>query len=149
MCTGVSPSCTFICTHFPKTYWTQPFIFLGKCKALWDKHGQGCQLKCILSRLSQRTTELGCGKVSAERTANKARNVTVFLREHTSCNRWNTVSQLHVKRCYWSWVVGASSLDHVLLKSCVRALFSIFIFFFSWVTINKSIVTPAHAQSQL
>ena len=47
---------------------------------------------------------------------------------------------MHVKRCYWSWVVSASSLDRVLLESCVRALFSVFIFF-PRVTINKSIVT--------
>ena len=41
---------------------------------------------------------------------------TPFRHNDGLCNRWNTVSQLHVKRCYWSWVVGASSLDHVLLK---------------------------------
>ena len=40
------------------------------------------------------------------------------------------------------WTTGsASNLDRVVLKNCVRALFSVFTFFFSRVTINKTTVT--------
>ena len=40
------------------------------------------------------------------------------------CNRSNTASQLHVKRCYWSWVFGASSFDHSLRVVFVRCSLS-------------------------